>query len=255
MPNSRVLWIVFLGAFVWAEPFVYSGSSAGVNTQVKKNKNAIYRLKQETARLREEIEGLRSIIEGLNSSISKLKHEKNRDNSSAVNEMANLLDKINQSYVSRDELRKALEETSSIVKNTKNKKNHKKTNPRKTSKGLEGASSTALYSKGVRLVNKKNYSEAKKRFDILAKRGYKKAATHFYLGEIAYHTAKYNTAIEEYKQSAQLDENAGYMDRLLLHTALAFEQIGDKEQAKRFFQAIVDGYPGTSSAKVAKKHL
>jgi len=102
---------------------------------------------------------------------------------------------------------------------------------------------------------KKRYTDAKKRFDILEGRGYKKAATHFYLGEIAYRTGKHTRAIDEYKQSAELDENAGYMDKLLLHTGLAMEKSGDKAQAKRFFQAIIDGYPGTSSARVAKKHL
>ena len=45
------------------------------------------------------------------------------------------------------------------------------------------------------------------------------------------------------------------MDRLLLHTALSLEKSGDKEQARNFFQAIVDGYPGTTSARIAKKHL
>ncbi len=251
-----VLLIVFLGVGLWAEPFVYSSSSSASSKQIKKNKSAIYRLKQETARLREEIDGLRSIIEGLNRSVAELKQKGNSDNSVAINDMASLLDKINQNYVSKSELRRAIEtSTSTIPQESKKPKGTKKSSKPSSSSGLEGASSAALYSKGVRLVNKKNYTQAKRRFDILAKRGYKKAATHFYLGEIAYRTGKYSTAVEEYKQSAELDENAGYMDRLLLHTGLALEKNGDKEQAKRFFQAIVDGYPGTTSAKVAKKHL
>jgi TolA-binding protein len=52
-----------------------------------------------------------------------------------------------------------------------------------------------------------------------------------------------------------LNENAAYMDRLLLHTGISLENEGEKEQAKKFYQAIVDAYPGTSSAKVAKKRL
>ncbi len=253
----KVLLIFAISAiFVSAEPFVYSSGSSSSNKQIKSNKTAIYRLKQETARLREEIEGLRSIIEGLNRQIMQLKRQKSSDNSAAINEMASLLDKINQNYVSKSELKRAIDASTTL---STTKISSKKTATQKTTKtatkGLEGASSSALYSKGVRLVNKKRYLEAKKRFDILAKRGYKKASTHFYLGEIAYRTGHYDTAVEEYKHSAELNENAAYMDKLLLHTGLSLEKSGDKDQAKRFFQAIIDGYPQTTSAKVAKKHL
>jgi TolA-binding protein len=167
-----------------------------------------------------------------------------------LTDLANLIDKINQNYVTKSELKRALE-TGHV---SKSKKKETST-PSKPKHALSKASSSALYSKGVRLVRKKRYSDAKKRFDILASRGYKKAATHFYLGEIAYHTSRYTQAVDQYKQSAELNENAEYMDKLLLHTGLSLEKGGDRDQAKRFFQAIVDGYPGTASANVAKKHL
>jgi TolA-binding protein len=251
----RVLILAILSVSVWAEPFVYSSSSSAGSKQIKRNKQAIYRLKQETARLREDIDGLRSIIEGLNRTINRLKQQKVSDNTATLNDMASLLDKINQNYVSKEEMRKALK-VSSPNTPPAGKTERTKTKPKKSSSGgLGGASSAALYSKGVRLVNKKRYEAAKKRFDILAARGYKKPSTHFYLGEIAYRTGRYSTAVEEYKQSAELDENAGYMDKLLLHTGLALRKSGDKAQAKRFFQAIVDGYPNTSSAKIARKYL
>jgi TolA-binding protein len=244
-----------------AEPFVYGGSGSS-NKQVKRNKTAIYKLRQETARLREEIEGLRSIIEGLNQSVGRLQQQKGSGtgDKKLLTDIANLIDKINQNYVSKAELNRALESgqvkkankpsvTKTAVKETKKKPTPSQKN------NLAKASSSALYSKGVRLVGKKRYTDAKKRFDILASRGYKKASTHFYLGEISYRTSHYSDAVEEYKQSAELNENAGYMDKLLLHTGIALEKSGDRDQAKRFFQAIVDGYPGTASAKVAKKHL
>jgi len=104
-------------------------------------------------------------------------------------------------------------------------------------------------------MHQKRYSDAKLRFEILQKRNYKPASTQFYLGEIAYRGGAYDEAIRHYQKSAELDENAAYMDRLLLHTGIALERTGDKAQAKNFFQAIVDGYPGTSSARIAKKHL
>ena len=44
------------------------------------------------------------------------------------------------------------------------------------------------YSEGVRLFQKKRYDEAKKRFVLTDTRGYKPAASNYYLGEIAYYT-------------------------------------------------------------------
>jgi len=240
---------------LWSEPFVYGGGS-GTSKQVKRNRQAIYKLRQQTAQLREEIEGLRSIIEGLNRTVAQLQKKNGvSSDKKLLNDIANLIDQINQNYVSKTELQQALKRHSiprSTPKPTQ-AKTEKKTTPK--ADPLASASSAALYSKGVRLISKKRYREAKRRFDILRSRHYKKAETHFYLGEIAYRTGAYSTAIDEYKQSAELNENADYMDRLLLHTGIAMEKSGDKEQAKRFFQAIIDGYPGTSSARIAKKHL
>ncbi len=255
-----VLLTALIFGLAGAEPFVYGGSGTG-SKQVKRNQTAIYKLRQETARLREEIDGLRSIIEGLNRSIGQLQRQQgNAGDKKILTDIANLIDQINQNYVSKAELKRALKsgnvkQTSQPTRTASSTKTKKSTQTDSLNDRLAKASSSALYSKGVRLVNKKRYSEAKKRFDILAKRGYKKASTHFYLGEIAYRTSRYSDAVEEYKQSAELNENAGYMDKLLLHTGIALEKSGDRDQAKRFFQAIVDGYAGTASARIARKHL
>ncbi len=248
-----------------AEPSVY-GDGASSSRQTKRNQNAIYKLKQETARLREEIQGLRSIISGLSQTVGRLKHGggSSRGETKVLNEMSRLLDRINQNYVTKNELSRALKNkhykvTQNTTHKTKIPKLEVVDKPAKKpivgGSGLNGASSAALYSKGVRLMTRKRYSDAKKRFDILESRGYKKAATHFYLGEIAYRNSHYTRAVDQYKQSAELNENAGYMDKLLLHTGISLEKTGDRSQAKRFFQAIVDGYPNTISAKVAKRHL
>jgi len=267
----RMLFAGFLlVGLLWAEPSVYSNSGSS-SRQVKRNQNAIYKLKQEIARLHEELEGLRSIVAGLNQSVGRLQQGSNTSGADAVQviEMRRMLDQINRNYVSKAELSRTLKKSHHAQNKPSSKSGkaaRKKTakisvekpkadKPSGSGNGLESAASAALYSKGVRLVNKKRYSDAKKRFVILEKRGYKKASTHFYLGEIAYRNGEYARAIEQYKQSAELNENAGYMDRLLLHTGISLEKTNDTAQAKRFFQAIVDGYPNTLSAKVARHHL
>ena len=250
-------------SLAWAEPSVYG--KTGSYASSKKNRSAILSLREDVAQLRQEIEGLKSIVEGLSLTLNQIQQkEANSGSGSSVDskliqDLGSMIDKINRNYVSKAELSKALK-SGKIAKSTSKPKTEStpkekpKTKP-KTANKLEKADSSALYSRGVRLVKKKKYSMAKLRFDILKKRAYKKASTHFYLGEIAYRTKNYADAIAYYKTSAEANESANYMDTLLLHTGISLEKRGDKSQAKRFFQAIVDAYPDTGSAKVAKKHL
>jgi len=257
----HLIWVSLFGiAVVWAEPSVYGNSDSYGSTQ--KNRTAIISLQEEVSQLKQEIEGLKSIVEGLSLTLNQVRQKELASGSSTntvdtklIQDLGAMIDKINRNYVSRSELKKVLK-SGKISKGASARKpsDNTKTKAKEVNK-LATASSSALYSRGVRLVKKKKYSMAKLRFDILKKRGYKKASTHFYLGEIAYRTKQYGDAIAYYKISAGANENANYMDTLLLHTGIALEKNGDRSQAKRFFQAIVDGYPDTGSAKVAKKHL
>jgi len=257
----RHLWVVLaLGVtIVWAEPSVYGNS--GSYSSAKKNRNAIVSLQEEVSQLKQEIEGLKSLVEGLSLTLNQAQQKEansgTRSDTKLLQDLSTMIDKINSDYVSKSMLNKALKSGKIAKTNPKKAKpDTSKPAPKGAAKSaLESASSSALYSRGVRLVKKKKYSMAKVRFDILRKRGYKKASTYFYLGEIAYRTKKYTDAVTYYKTSAETNENANYMDTLLLHTGISLEKKGDKAQAKRFFQAIVDGYPDTGSAKVAKKHL
>ncbi len=247
--------VLFLSLLVMlvvsAEPSVYGNS--GSYSSAKKNRTEIIALKGEVAQLKQEIEGLRSIVEGLSQSIGEIRQkEASTGNASSADKRQ--LEAI-ETRLAKIEKRRDTPQKSKKAKSAKKRTTENKETKPKADKGLESASSSALYSRGVRLVKKKKYTMAKKRFDILKERGYKKASTRFYLGEIAYRTKNYSDAIEHYKISASTNESANYMDTLLLHTGISLEKRGEGEQAKRFFQAIIDGYPDTGSAKVAKKHL
>jgi len=244
-----ILYTLLLSMMVWAEPSVYGNS--GSYGSAKKNRNEIIALKSEVAQLKQEIEGLRSIVEGLSQNMGEIR-QKEASSGSVSSVDKKQLEAI-EARLNRIERKRSATKTNK--KKPKEKKSTKEPTKPKANNGLESASSSALYSRGVRLVKKKKYSMAKLRFDILKKRDYKKASTNFYLGEIAYRTKNYSDAVGYYKISASTNESANYMDTLLLHTGISLEERGDKEQAKRFFQAIIDGYPDTGSAKVAKKHL
>jgi len=239
-----------------AEPSVYGGG-AGSSSYGRAD---IISMRQQISQMREEIEGLRSILNGLNDRLNRIQREKRSGDSSVegLRELSERVSRLEKSLSSAKKSTPSKNPSKGATKTACSSKSSKKSSTATTTsedEKLKKASSSALYSRGVRLVTQKRYSEAKKRFDILLSRNYKPAASNFYLGEIAYYTGRYSDAIKHYQVSAERYGNAAYMDKLLLHTALSLEKIGNRTQAKEFFKAIIDGYPGTYSAKVAKKHL
>ena len=245
------------------KPFVFMMLAAGMlmplaarSDLAMQNRHTLMRLQQIVMEQNERIDGLTSLIEGLNAQIAQLKEAQKRSGASAENnetvkllkELGTMIDKINATYVSKAELKKIL---GSKMPTSANGAAANQTK----SASLSQTPPAKLYSEGVRLFVKKRYSEAQKRFAITAKKGYKPAASNYYLGEIAYYTKQYEDALFYYKKSAGIYDQASYMDVLLLHTATALEKTGQKEEAKAFFQSVVDTYPGTKAASIAQKRL
>ena len=261
MTRNRFLMLIPLLSLsmLRAEPSVYGGGYGGASPSVQ-NKKMIFSLRQQVNRLQEEVEGLKSLVQSLSQQVNRLSQQRPGNETAALSQRLGAL----ESRIARLEKRPAspAAKASGSSRKSGRKSTRKSVAPQSNSTTastldhrLQKAASSKLFIRGVRLINQKKYAEAKKRFDILNARKYKPAATNFYLGEIAYRTGKYDDAIRYYQKSAELNENATYMDRLLLHTGISLEKSGDKEQARSFFQAIVDGYPGTVSARIAKKHL
>jgi len=223
------------------------------------NRKSITELKRKVEELETRVSGMVSLIEGINISIAELKvnggvnsssisTSGRSDNTELINELGVMIDKINNSYVTKSELEKALSNKNSSTKITFTKNN----NLEKVSIKDE---SSNTYSEAVRLYTKKHYDEAAKRFINTDRKGYKPAASNYYLGEISYYTKRYEDAIFYYKKSASLYDKAGYIDVLLLHTAISLEKTGDVEQAKIFYNNILNSYPNKKSASIAKSKL
>lgn len=248
--------------FVHAEPSVYGFGSeeptTTVNVQSTESSNrSLASLQQQIAQQEERIDGLTTIIEGLSASIHELQQSRGANTSSMetndvsntalLKKLAAMIDEINANYVSKEELKNALghksQVKSSIKKNTTE------------NASIQGKSNATLYSEAVRYFVKKRYDEAQKRFTITDTKGYKPAASNYYLGEIAYYTKKYEDAIFYFKKSAGIYDKASYIDTLLLHTAVSLEKSGDKGQAKAFYENIIENYKGKKTAKIAKERL
>jgi len=243
-----------------AEPSVYGFGNESDSAAIKRNQKNIAYLKHQLSAQKERLDGLMSVVEGLSATLNEYQHKsavageshsdaKSRDD--LLRELGKMIDHINATYVSKAELKKMLLEEKGYSDVAK-----KKSKPIVDhAENLDQKSISSIYSEGVRLFQKKRYEEAKKRFEITDTKGYKPAASNYYLGEIAYYTKKYDDAIFYFKKSAGLYDKAGYIDVLLLHTAIALEKTGDKPQAKLFYENIIANYPQRNSAKIAKNRI
>jgi len=249
-----VLSIVLITTSIYAEQSVYSDSDfVDAETIAKKNATEIFLLKQKISQLQEKIDGFKSIINAQQNEIMQLKQK-------SKNNYAEILNQLSQRIAKLESKESVAIAKSNILSQTQNESKKQESKEEKTKKKEESkidtkVSSNELFKKSVLNFTKKRLTKAQKGFKELIVRGYKKASSNFYLGEIAFSKKRYKDAIKYYQNSATLNENASYMDKLLLHTAISLKKIGKTKQAKQFFMAIVDSYPDSPSAKEAQKYL
>jgi len=185
-----------------------------------------------------------------------------KNTSVSRNELENTLNMINQikkTTVSKDDLHDAL------VVNTINNSREEPLTSSSSSLDNGGYSSGGnsvstgdypeSYREGVKLFYQQRYDEAKEHFRETLNANYQTASSNFYLGEIAYNRQQYGDAVAYYKQSTTLDDRADYMDVLYLHTAISLDNIGDREQAKGFYNYIISTYPNKETASIAQQRL
>ena len=272
-----------------------SPSPYGLTTTEKyilQNKKNIDSLRKQNAinsakisELEEKVEGLRSVVEGVDSNLNEIKQkinqlldEKSKDKEeledkisklnedlnktitlqkenfeqikSVLGELTSLIDSINNSYVSKEEFKKEITNIYSYIdkKFLDLKKSIKKT-------AISSKSGATIFSEAKKFYKLKKYDKAKEYFLASIKKRYKPATSSFYVGEICYYQKDYECAIEYYKKSASLYSKASYMPTLMLHTAISLEKVGQKKQAKLFYENLIKKYPKSKAASLAKKYL
>jgi len=261
--------VVVLASTLYAyEPSVYgagdinSASPYGLTSTeqaILDNKKTLQTLFNKLKEQQRKMDGLTSIIEGQNKEILELKEElkaevskplpepvKDDETYSLLLQLSQTVDMINSSYVTQDELKKAL--AGSRPSSSYSNSNSSLGSP-------VGSNSADIYRNGVQLFGKRSYSASKERFEATLDANYKPASSNYYLGEIAYYTHNYTDAIAYYKQSSSLYDKASYMDVLYLHTAISLDKNGEKEQAQAFYQHVIDTYPNRKSALIARKRI
>jgi TolA-binding protein len=157
-----------------------------------------------------------------------------------LTELTTMVDALSINYATLDRRITALED----------KKNQTVTTTTK-SQFSANTSSEELFKEAEKLLANKEYSNSKKYFAELISRGYKPARNSYMLGEAEYFSENWSEAIINYKKSVGLYDKADYMPRLLYHTAISFDKLGETANANQFYKLLKATYPDSKEAKAS----
>lgn len=162
----------------------------------------------------------------------------------SFDKIVKLANNINNNYVTKKEFDKLLLLLDKItVKNVSSVEE----------KASSTKSSKELLAEAKYLFKIDYFTKAKIIFEGLIAAHYRPAESNFYIGEINYYRKDYKDALHFYKRSMTLYDKAEYLPKLLLHSAISFEELGDKENANNFYRTIIDIYPESHEAREASK--
>ena len=227
----------------------------GASSDLGSNSNAPVSSQGNDAQLVETVNGLKAALTKLTTVVNKI-------NTEYVSSKE--LEKNMQQFITREEfeaLKKAVGiKTPQVAPTTKLDANTASIDTSSTSEVSTKKLTTSedklnLMKEAKQDFDSKNYNASTPKYEKLLEANYKPAEVNFYLAQNWYMRKKYDLAISHYKKSAILNDKAAYMPTLLLHSAISFEKIKDKDNAKSFYSTLIDLYPSSNEAKVAKQNL
>lgn len=208
------------------------------NTNIDKNSEIIANMQKAVD---VDMKQLKSHIEQNDKNIKTLK--------SSFDKIVKLVNEINTNYITKDEFNKLLKELDK-------KPVAKKATQKSASNSAKSTKSSKEQLEEAKLLFKKDYfTKAKPIFLDLISKNYRPAECNFYMGEISYYRKKYKNALGYFKRSMTLYDKASYLPKLLLHSAISFDRLGDSANAQNFYTTIVEIYPESIEAKEASKKI
>ena len=117
-------------------------------------------------------------------------------------------------------------------------------------------SAKEAFLKARKLFFSNKLNQAKELFSYSLQKKYLPATSSYYLGEIAYKEGNYKQALAYYKTSVKYyPKKTSFTARLLYHTGISFIKTGNKQGAKLTFEKLIQDFPDSKYAKLAKKEL
>ncbi|HEC1785274.1 TPA: hypothetical protein R1733_000092 [Campylobacter lari] len=247
----------------------------GLNAQYSKANTKLLSLEENyqnfDANITKEIQNLRAYVEE-NRQIQEKNHQEIQK---VLSEITTLIDKINDDYVSKEDMNQTITFFQSEIARVQNQTNNIQVVPiasesnktqeviKETNTTLEKEivqakddswkklQSSEILKKAIDETNKNQFDDAKEKFEHLISIHYKPARSTFWLGEIRYKQKDYAGALGFYKKSSAISTKGDYVPKLLYHTAISLDKVGDPKSANKFYKALKTAYPDSPEAKVS----
>ncbi|EAI5560950.1 hypothetical protein IO402_000954 [Campylobacter lari] len=246
----------------------------GLNAQYSKANTKLLSLEETyqnfDANITQEIQNLRAYVEE-NRQIQEKNHQEIQK---VLSEITTLINKINDDYISKEDMNKTITffqlEIARVQNQTKitpvvpvvsddNKTEEIIQDVNETQDKLIEAKddswkklqSSEILKKAIEETNKNQFEDAKEKFEHLISIHYKPARSTFWLGEIRYKQQDYAGALGFYKKSSAISTKGDYVPKLLYHTAISLDKVGDPKSANKFYKALKTAYPDSPEAKVS----
>lgn len=119
-------------------------------------------------------------------------------------------------------------------------------------------SEAELYSAGKQAFDDGRYEEAREKFkEFLSKYPKSENADNaqFWMGEIYYREKWYAEAVMEYQKVIEDYPDGNKVPASYLKQGLSFFNLGDQTNARIFLQVVVDHFPSSNEAKIAREKL
>ncbi|EAK0847115.1 tetratricopeptide repeat protein [Campylobacter lari] len=246
----------------------------GLNAQYSKANTKLLSLEENyqnfDANITQEIQNLRAYIEE-NRQIQEKNHQEIQK---VLGEITTLINKINDDYISKEDMNQTITFFQSEIARVQNQTKITPVAPvvsddNKTQEIIQDANKTQdevievkddswkklqsseILKKAIDETNKNQFEDAREKFEHLISIHYKPARSTFWLGEIRYKQQDYAGALGFYKKSSAISTKGDYVPKLLYHTAISLDKVGDPKSANKFYKALKTAYPDSPEAKVS----
>ncbi|HEB9320382.1 TPA: tetratricopeptide repeat protein [Campylobacter coli] len=237
----------------------------GINSQYAKSNSRLTQLETNFEamenNLSTELQNLKAYVE----ESRKIQDTNNKQIKKILAEVSSLVDSINANYVSKDDLNDFnLSAKNTLVIPTSDDKNAtslkennasvipvKEKEVKQIDDSWKKKKNNEILDLAIKDLNDNSYENSKTKLNYLISKQYKPARANFWLGEIEYKQKKYNNAIAYYKTSSALSTKGDYFPKLLYHTAISLDKIGDPKTANGFYKALKTNYPNSPEAKAS----
>jgi len=207
-----------------------------LSTSVEEYKDYLKRPSKEIGRVKEDVEVRLKVLEEKRKSLE----EKNKAQEEKIREMEDRL-KGMEGKIKQAELEKSRPAKEVVPE----------------AKGLS-AGMGDLYKDAYETLQKGKLEGARRKFEAFLKQ-YPNAElsgnAQFWIGETYYQKKDFERAILEYEKAIAKYPESSKIPAALLKQGLAFLELGDKTNARNLFKRLIDRFPHSEQAQMAKKKL